>query len=164
MLGSLKILERRNLLKGFNAMSVKAMDTLLMTAETKKSKKKALNTTWEDETSDENDETPKSDKPDIGKGKFIAFMATSGFAASHVSFEVETDQDTESDEEPDWKAEYETLFKKTMKMVKVNEKVAINWKVSEEKNSSLKAELAKALAKVQKLEDENNRLVDKLTT
>ena len=49
-------------------------------------------------------------------------------------------------------------------MVKVNEKVAINWKVSEEKNSSLKAELAEALAKIQKLEDENNRLADKLTT
>ena len=48
-------------------------------------------------------------------------------------------------------------------MVKVNEKVAINWKVSEEKNSSLKAELAEALAKVQKLEDENDKLADKLT-
>ena len=82
-----------------------------------------MNTTWEDETSDEN---PEPDKPDTGKGKFIAFMATFGSATSHVSSEADIDQDTESDEEPDWKAEYKTLFKKTMKMVKVNEKVAIN--------------------------------------
>ena len=33
-----------------------------------------MNTTWEDETSDGNDENPESDKPNTGKGKFIAFM------------------------------------------------------------------------------------------
>ena len=144
-------------------MSVKAMDTLLMIVETENPKKKALNTAWEDEASDENDENPESDELDTGKEKFIAFMATFGFAASYVSSEIETDHDTESEEEPDWKIEYDTLFKKTMKMVKVNEKVAINWQVSEEQNTSLKAELAGVLAKVQKLEDENNRLADKLT-
>ena len=51
------------------------------------------------------------------------------------------------------------LFEKTMKMPKINEKVAKKWKASKEQNSSLKAELAE----VQKLEDENNRLADKLT-
>ena len=56
-------------------------------------------------------------------------MASKGSATSHVSFEIETNQDTQSDEELNWKAEYETLFKKTMKMIKVNEKVAINQKV-----------------------------------
>ncbi|XXG89760.1 hypothetical protein AAC387_Pa12g1686 [Persea americana] len=148
--------------KGIECYECQGYGQIVNDCGNKKSKKKALNTTWEDETSYENDETPKSDKPDIGKGKFIAFMETFGSATSHVSSEPETDQDTELDEEPDWKAEYETLFKKTMKMVKVNEKVAINWKVSEEKNSSLKAELAEALAKVQKLEDENDKLADKL--
>ena len=39
----------------------------------------------------ENDENPESDKPDIGKGKFITFMATSSSATSHVSSEAETD-------------------------------------------------------------------------
>ena len=123
-----------------------------------------MTTTWEEDTSDENDENSKYEKPNTGKGKLIAFMATFGAATSHYSSKTETDQDSESEEELDWKAEYETLFKKTMKMVKVNKKVAINWKVSEEKNSSLKVELAEAPAKVQTLEDENNRLADKLTT
>ena len=53
-------------------------------------------------------------------------MATFG----SVSSNDETDQDNELEEDPDWKTEYETLFKKTMKMVKVNEKVGINWKTS----------------------------------
>ena len=46
-------------------------------------------------------------------------------------------------------------------MIKMNEKVAINWKASKEHNSSLKAELPEALAKVQQLEDGNNRMADK---
>ena len=62
-----------------------------------------------------------------------------------------------------YKTENETLFKKTMKMVKINGKLDINLKASEEQNSSLKAELAEALAKVQQLEDENNRMANKLT-
>ena len=115
MLGSLRILERRNLLKGIQCYECKGYGHIANDCENKKSKKKALNTTWEDETSYENGETPESDKPDIGKGKFIAFMATSGSATYHISSEAETNQDIESKEEPDWKAEYETLFKKTMK-------------------------------------------------
>ena len=63
----------------------------------------------------------------------------------------------------DCKAKYETLFKNTMKMIKMIEKVAKKWKESEEQNSSLKAELVEAFTKVQQMEDENNRTADKLT-
>ena len=76
-----------------------------------------MNTTWEYETSDDNDENPESDNPDTSKGKLIAFMATSDYGTSLVSSEAETDQDTTLEEELDWKTEYELLFKKTMKMV-----------------------------------------------
>ena len=49
-----------------------------------------------------------------------------------------------------------------MKMLKMNEKMATSWKESEEKNTSLKAELSEALTKVSHLEKENNCLADKL--
>ena len=49
-----------------------------------------------------------------------------------------------------------------MKMLKINEKVSISWKESEEQNTSLKVELLEALTKVSHLEAENNKLVDKL--
>ena len=55
--------------------------------EHKNSKKKALNTTWEEDTSDDNDENLESDKSDINKGKFIAFIASTGSVPSHVSFD-----------------------------------------------------------------------------
>ena len=56
------------------------------------------------------------------------------------------------------------FFKNPLKMVKMIEKVAKKWKEYEEHNSYLKAKLAKALTKVQQLEDENNGIADKLTT
>lgn len=69
-------------------------------------------------------------------------MASTVSATPHVSFDNETDHDgNKSDEKLDQKTEYETLFKNTMKMVKMNEKETINWKASEVHNSSLKAEL-----------------------
>ena len=74
---------------------------------------------------------------------FMAFMATSVFATPPVSSNDGTDQDdSESETEQDRKAEYYTLFAKTMKMLKMNEKVAISWKESEEHSTSLKAELS----------------------
>ena len=104
------------------------------------------------------------EKLDTSKEKYIAFIATFGSVTPQVSSNDETDHDdNESETEHDWQAEYQTLFAKTMKMLKINEKVANKWKESEEKNSSLKAKLPEALAKIQKLEDENNILADKLT-
>lgn len=53
-------------------------------------------------------------------------MATSGSTTPCASSDYETDRDdNESEEELNWKTNYGTLFKKTMKMVKVNEKIAI---------------------------------------
>ena len=141
-----KNFEKMKSSKGIQCYECQGYEHIASECGNRKSKKKALNTTWDDETSDENDKNPESTEPDTGKGKYIAFMATSSSIASHVSSEAETDQDTESEGEPDWRAEYEILFKKTMKMVKVNEKVAINWQVSEEQNASLKAELADSVA------------------
>ena len=108
----------------------------------------------------------ESEKPDTSKEKYIAFMVTtSGSVTPQVSSNDGTDHDdSKSKTEHDWQAEYQTLFTKTMKMLKMNEKMANKWKEFEEQNSSLKVELAEALTKVQKLEDENNKLADKLTT
>ena len=59
----------------------------------RKSKKKALNTTWGNDTSNEDDENHESNKSDTSKGKFIAFMEPTGSATSHVSFDDKTDHD-----------------------------------------------------------------------
>ena len=105
----------------------------------KKPKKKAFNLTWDDNTSEEEDK--KSKKSDAGKEKFMAFMATSVSATPSLS-ENETDQDvSESETEHDWEAKYQILFAKSMKILKMNEKVATSWKESEEQNTLLKAEL-----------------------
>ena len=56
-------------------MNVEDMDMLLWLWK-KKTKTNALNRTWEEETSDENDENSESEKLDTGKGKFIAFLAS----------------------------------------------------------------------------------------
>ena len=88
----------------------------------KKPKKKAFNLTWDDDTSEEEDK--KSEKFDDSKEKFMAFMATSVSATPPLS-ENETDQDvSESETEHHWEAEYQILFAKSMKMLKMNEKVA----------------------------------------
>ena len=87
----------------------------------RKSKKMTFYLTWNDK-----EKKSESTKPDISKEKFIAFMVTSSSTTPHVSSDYEIDHnDNESEEELDWKTKYETLFKKTIKMVKVNEKVAI---------------------------------------
>eukprot|EP00268_Persea_americana_P007175 TRINITY_DN12647_c0_g1_i6.p1 TRINITY_DN12647_c0_g1~~TRINITY_DN12647_c0_g1_i6.p1 ORF type:complete len:125 (+),score=30.11 TRINITY_DN12647_c0_g1_i6:168-542(+) len=66
------------------------------------------------------------EKPDTSKEKCIAFMAiTSGFVTPQVSSNDGTDHDdSESEMVHDWQAEYQILFAKTMKMLKINEKVA----------------------------------------
>ncbi|XXG73420.1 hypothetical protein AAC387_Pa07g2340 [Persea americana] len=104
------------------------------------------------------------EKPDTSKEKYIAFMATtSGSVTSQVPSNDGTNHDdNESETVHDWQAEYQILFVKTMKMLKINEKVATSWKESEEQNTFLKAELLEALTKVSHLESENNKLVDKL--
>ena len=117
--------------------------------------------TWDDDTFEEEDK--KSEKSDASKEKFMAFMATSVSATPLLS-ENETDQDvSESETQHDWEAEYQILFAKSMKMLKMNEKVATGWKESEEHNTSLKGELSEALTKVSHLETENNKLADMLT-
>ena len=99
----------------------------------KKLKKKAFNLTWDDDTSEEDDKKYESEKAEASKEKFMAFMATSVFATPPVSSDDDTDQDvSESETEHDWKAEYQLLFAKSMKMVKMNEKVAPAWKECEE--------------------------------
>ena len=81
--------------------------------------------TWDDDTSEQDDKKSESEKPDASKEKFMAFMATSVFATPPVSSDDDTDQDvSESETEHDWKAEYQLLFAKSMKMLKMNEKVA----------------------------------------
>jgi hypothetical protein len=50
-----------------------------------------------------------------------------------------------------------------MKMLKINEKVAISWQEYEEQSTSLKVELSETLIKVSHLEAENNKLADELT-
>ena len=67
-----------------------------------KSKKKTLNTIWKDDTSEGDDENPKSEKLDTSKEKLIAFMASTGSATQHVSSDDVTDHDdNESEEELD---------------------------------------------------------------
>ena len=74
--------------------------------------------TWDDDTSDEEKKNPKSEKPDTGKEKFMAFMKTSVSVTPQISFDHETDHnDSESEAEHEWKIEYLTLFEKTLKML-----------------------------------------------
>ena len=52
-------------------------------------------------------------------------MTTSGSVTPQVSSDYGTDHDdVESETEHDWQAEYQNLFAKTMKMLKMNDKVA----------------------------------------
>lgn len=90
-------------------------------------------------------------------------MATSVSITPQVSNDGTDHDDNELEAEHDWNAEYQALFERTMKMLKMNEKVANNWKESKEQDSSLKAELSEALAKMHHLEDENNSMAGKLT-
>ena len=71
--------------------------------------------------------------------------------AHRNSWQLQTEHDSESETEHDWKGEYHTLFAKTMKKLKINEKVAKNWKESEEHNTSLKVELSKSFYKSESL-------------
>ncbi|XXG86639.1 hypothetical protein AAC387_Pa11g1498 [Persea americana] len=63
-------------LSKFNALSVKDLDILLPSVPigNKKSKGKALNVAWDEES---NDDTSKPDSPTSESGKFVAFMALS---------------------------------------------------------------------------------------
>lgn len=105
-------------------MSVKGYGHIASDCAHRKSKKSASYLTWNNK-----EKKSKSAKPDTIKEEFIAFMATSSSATSHVSSDYETDHN-DNEEELNLKTEYETVFKKTMKMVKVNKKVAIEWKRS----------------------------------
>ena len=88
----------------------------------------------------------ESEKPDTGEAKFMDFMAISISVTPQASSDHQTNHDdSESEKEHGWKKEYQTLFEKTMKMIKLNEKVIINWKDSEEQNSSLKLNQLKLL-------------------
>ena len=99
---------------------------------TKKLKKKAFNLTWDDDTSNEDDKKSEPEKPDASKEKF---MATSVSATPPISSDDDTDQDVSlSETEHDWKAEYQLLFAKSMKMLKMNEKVVTSWIESKEQN------------------------------
>ena len=76
---------KKKFFKGIQCYECKGYGHIANDCGNKKSKKKALNTTWGDKTSYENDENPESDKPNTGNGKFIAFLATSGSTTSHIS-------------------------------------------------------------------------------
>ena len=93
----------------------------------------------------------------------MVFMATSVSATPPVSSDDGTDQDdSKSETEYEWKAEYHTVFAKTIKMLKMSEKVAKSWNEFEEQNTFLKAKLSEALTKVSHLETKNNSFADKL--
>ena len=80
--------------------------------------------TWENNTFEEDNKKFEFEKPEAGKEKFMAFMATSVSTIPSVSFDDKTNQDViESETKHDWKAEYQLLFAKSMKMLKMNEKV-----------------------------------------
>ena len=131
---------------------------------TKKVKKKAFNLTWDDDTSEKDDKKSESEKTEASKERLMTFMATSVSATPPISSDDGTDQDvSESDTEHDWKAKCQLLFAKSMKILKMNGKVATSWKESEEQNISLKVELSDAFTKVSHLEAKNNKLADNLT-
>ena len=91
---SLYLLRIRNLLKGLSAMSVKAMDTLLVVVVIENQRKRACYL-----------KRSESEKPDISKGKFIAFMEISGSVTPQVSSNDGTNHDNgESKTEHDWQA------------------------------------------------------------
>lgn len=71
-------------------------------------------------------------------GKFVAFMAKS-------LSDNDTDEDNEdemSDQEKDWEELYHIIYADCVTMTKYGNKITIKFKAAQEKNSTLKIELA----------------------
>ena len=72
-------MRRKILLKELSVLSAKAMVTMLINVPTRKwgTKKKVLNTTWDEESSEEEEKDTEADSSENVNGKFEAFMAKS---------------------------------------------------------------------------------------
>lgn len=110
-----------------------------------KSKSKALNVAW-DEESDE--EVSEPDSSSSESGKFIAFMALFN-ASSMQESKSEDDLDiNEISNEEQADEDYQKLLQESIRISKISEKRALKIKAMEEKNTSLQVALTDSRSKV----------------
>ncbi|KAJ8636826.1 hypothetical protein MRB53_011093 [Persea americana] len=99
-------------------------------------KKKALNTTWDKESSEEEKE-PLVDIFETVNGKFVAFMVK-----SLSDNDIDEDYDDEMlDQEKDYEELYHTTYADCVRMTKYGNKITIKFKAAQEENSARKIEL-----------------------
>lgn len=123
-----------------------------------KSKGKALNMSWEEDTDEEKSE-PESLDNDFKN--CVAFMALSIVSSMQGSSDRESksddnsDSDNFSDDDKNWETAYKKLLQDSIRMSKISKKRALKLKEMESQNSSLTAQLEELHAKVSQLEDQN---------
>lgn len=126
-------------------------------------KKKALNTTWDEESFEEEQEEEKDLEADPSgnvNGKFVAFLAK-----SLTNNEIDDDQDDEmSGQEKDYEELYHTTYANCVRMTKYRNKITIKFKAAQEENSALKTELEQAMKKIHLLESQKKCIAENLTT
>ena len=124
----------------------------------KRTKKKALNTTWDEESSKE-EKDPSIDTSETVNSKFVAFMAKSQSNNDTNEYHV----DEMLDQEKDYEELHHTTYANHVRMTKYGNKITIKFKDAQE-NSTLKNELEQALKKVHLLESRKNCIAENLTT
>ena len=125
---------------------------------TKGTKKKALNTTWDDESSEEEEKDTEADSSE--NMKFVAFMAMSLF-----DNDADEDRDDEmSNQEKDWEEWYHTTYADCVRMTKYGNKIMIKFKAAQEENSALKIELEQAMKQIHLLESQQKSMTENFTT
>ena len=111
-------------------------------------KKKALAITWDDESEYDEDESDNENQGEEGHKQFLAFMAASDTEerTEYPKRSVENATDDESSESDDEELEqaYEKLYKESLNLSKLNDKLTTKLKSYKIENIKIKKEISKA--------------------
>ncbi|GMP23151.1 hypothetical protein CsSME_00000857 [Camellia sinensis var. sinensis] len=135
---------------------------------TRLKKKKALAITWDDESESDEDESDNEGQGEEGHKQFLAFMAASEAEGQTDSPKrsvenITDDESSESDHE-ELEQAYEKLYKESLKLFKLNDKLTKKLKACESENVKLKEEISEARINAIKVADDRQVLCAKLLT
>ena len=131
-------------------------------------KKKALAITWDDESESDEDESDNEDQGEEGHKQFLAFMVASEaegqIDSPKISVENITDDESSESDDEELEQAYEKLYKESLNLFKLNEKLTKKLKAYESENVKLKEEIFEARIDAIKIADDRQALCAKLLT
>ena len=131
-------------------------------------KKKALAITWDDESKSDKDESDNKDQGEEGHKQFLAFMVASQNEGRTEypmrSVENAIDDESSGSDDEELEQAYEKLYKESLNLSKLNDKLTMKLKAGESENVKLKEDISEARIDAIKIANDRQALCAKLLT